>query len=110
MINGQVTRVVGGALVTRTPIPVLAAPDAENAGTETLPRTCAVQGVVPAAVRLASVLGAATIRAAGDDTTDRAELHGSVRVRQAAGPTHLTLVTLECTHVDIAMSVSADGG
>jgi hypothetical protein len=30
---------------------------------------------VPAAVGLAGVLGTATTRAAGDDTTDRAQLH-----------------------------------
>lgn len=35
-----------------------------------------VQGVVPAALGLPGVLGAATTRAAGDDPTDRAQLHG----------------------------------
>ncbi len=35
----------------------------------------AVQGVVPAAVRRPGMVSAAATRAAGDDTTDRAELH-----------------------------------
>ena len=39
------------------------------------PRARAVEGVVPAAVGLAGVLGTAAARAAGDDTTDRAQLH-----------------------------------
>ena len=65
---------------------------------------------MPAAVRLASVLGAATARSAREDAAERAELHGSLRLRQGAGRTRMTLVTLDCTHVDIAMSVSASRG
>ncbi|MGA7670150.1 MAG: hypothetical protein WBW04_06995, partial [Nitrolancea sp.] len=61
--------------VARAPVPVLATPGAEHAGAESLPGPRAVQGVVSAAVGLAGVLGATTTRAAGDDTTDRAELH-----------------------------------
>ncbi len=61
---------------------------------------------MPAAVRLASVLGAAAAHAAGDDTTDRAQLHGA---RRPHGGSDLTLVTLECTPVDIAMSVGGEG-
>ncbi len=53
------------------------------------------------------MLGAATTPAAGDDTTDRAQLHGARHLRRGAEPTRVTLVTLDCTHVDIAMSVSA---
>ena len=75
MINGQVGGEVGGTPVTRAPVPVLTAPGAEHAGAETLPLPRAVQGVVAAAVRLSGVLDAATTRAAGDDTADRAELH-----------------------------------
>ena len=75
VIDGQVGGSVGGALVARAPVAVLATPGAEHAGAEPLPGPRAVQGVVPAAVGLAGVLGAATTRAAGDDTTDRAQLH-----------------------------------
>ncbi len=75
MINGQIGGRVGGALVARAPVAVLATPDAEHAGAESLPGPRAVQGVVSAAVGLASVLRTAATRAAGDDTTDRAQLH-----------------------------------
>jgi len=75
VIDGQVTPVVGDALVARAPVPMLATPGAEHTGTEVLPCPRAVQGVVAAAIRLPRVLETATTRAAGDDTTDRAELH-----------------------------------
>jgi hypothetical protein len=71
VVDGQVARRVGVALVARAPVAVLAAPGATHAGAEALPGPRAVQSVVPAAVGLASVLGAASTRAAGDDTTDR---------------------------------------
>ena len=107
VVDGQVAGSVGGALVARAPVAVLAAPGAEHAGAETLPDACAVQGVVAAAVGLPRVLGAAATRTACDDTTDRAELHGASRMR--AGPC-LTLVTLACTPFDIATSVIGEGG
>ena len=75
VINGQVTRRVGVALIARAPAALLTTPGAEHAGAEALPGPRAVQGVVPAAVGLAGVVGTATARAAGDDTTDRAQLH-----------------------------------
>ena len=75
VIDGQVGGGVGGALVARAPVAVLATPGAEHAGAESLPGPRAVERVVPAAVGLPGVLGAATTRAAGDDTTDRAQLH-----------------------------------
>ncbi len=75
VIDGQVARRVGVALVARAPVPMLATPGAEHSGAEALPCPRAVQGVVPAAVGLPRVLEAATARAAGDDTTDRAQLH-----------------------------------
>ena len=75
VIDGQVGGGVGGALVARAPVAVLATPGAEHAGAEPLPGPRAVQGVVPAAVGLPGVLGAAATRAAGDDTADRAQLH-----------------------------------
>ena len=78
MINGEVSRPVGGALVARAPIAVLATPGAEDAGAESLPGPRAVQGVVPAAVGLAGVLRAATASAAGNDTADRAQLHPQI--------------------------------
>jgi hypothetical protein len=56
---------------------------------------------------LSGVLGAAAARAAGDDTADRAELHCPQRLSEA---TFVTLVTIDCTRSDIAMSVSAAAG
>jgi len=75
VVDGQVGGGVGGAPVARAPVAVLATPGAEHAGAEPLPGPRAVQGVVPAAVGLPRVLSASATRAAGDDTTDRAELH-----------------------------------
>ncbi|HMJ94429.1 MAG TPA: hypothetical protein VK486_01160, partial [Thermoleophilaceae bacterium] len=48
------------------------------------------------------VLRAATTRAAGDDTTDRAQLH---RWHRPLVVPQVALVTLEHTSVDIVMSV-----
>ncbi len=110
VVDGQIACGVGGAPVLRAPVPMLATPSAEDAGAEPLPCPRAVQGVVTTAVGLASMLGAATTGSACGDAADRAQLHGAARLPHGAGPTHLTLVTLDCTHVDIAMSVSADGG
>jgi hypothetical protein len=53
------------------------------------------------------VVTAAATRAAGDDAAHRAELHRWPC--QGAG-TFWTLVTLECTLVDIAISVIGEGG
>jgi hypothetical protein len=75
VIGGQVAGSVGWTPIARAPVAVLAAPGTEDAGAKSLPLPCAVQGVVPAAAGLAGVLGAATARAAGDDTADRAQLH-----------------------------------
>ncbi len=102
VIDGQVGSRVGGALVTRAPVAVLATPGAERPCAETLPCSRAVEGVVPAAVGLPSVVGAAAARAAGDDTTDRAQLHRRHRPRVVP---QVALVTLEHTSVDIVMSV-----
>ena len=52
VIDGQVGGGVGGTLVARTPVAVLAAPGTKDAGAEALPGPRAVQGVVPAAVGL----------------------------------------------------------
>ena len=62
VVDGQVTRGVGGTLVARAPVPMLATPGAKHSGAEALPGARAVQGVVAAAVRLPGVLGAATPR------------------------------------------------
>jgi hypothetical protein len=61
---------------------------------------------VAAPVGLAGVLGAATTRAAGDDTADRAQFHGSLRLGALSA---LKLLTLGCTPFDIAMSVVEKG-
>ena len=63
-------RLAGGA-----PLAVLTTPGTQHTGAETLPGPRAVQSVVPAPVGLAGVVSAAATRAAGDDTTDRAQLH-----------------------------------
>ena len=106
VINGQVGGRVGGALVARAPVAVLATPGAQHAGAESLPGPRAVQGVVPAAVGLPGVVRAATTRAAGHNTADRAQLHCS---RRPSAVPRLTLVTLEYTPVDIVMSVEREG-
>jgi hypothetical protein len=66
---------MGLAPVAGAPVAVFTAPGTEHAGAQVLPGPGAVQRVVPAAVGLPSVLGAATARAAGDDPADRAQLH-----------------------------------
>ena len=58
---------------------------------------------MPVAVGLAGVLGAATTRAAGDDTTDRAQLH---RWHRPLVVPQLALMTLEHTPVDIQDQLS----
>ncbi len=97
---------MGGAAVARTPVAVLTAPSAEHTGAEPLPGTRAVQGVVSAAVGLACVGGAATAGATRQHAADSAQPHPPHRRRAS----RLTLVTLECTPVDIAMSVGGSGG
>jgi hypothetical protein len=78
VIDGQVGGRMGGTVIAGTPIAVLATPGAEHAGAEALPGPRAVEPVVPAAVRLAGVLGAATTSAARGDTADRAQLHARI--------------------------------
>src|SRR2546422_101735 len=78
----------------------------QQLGAEALPGSHAVQGVVATAVRFAGVLSAATARAARQDGADRAELH---RLPCPRAVRCLTLVTLECTPVDIALSLFEQG-
>ena len=75
VINGQVRSRVGGPLVARAPVAALATPGAQHAGAEMLPGPCAVEGVVPAAVGLPGVFGAAASEPARDDAAHGAELH-----------------------------------
>lgn len=75
VIDGQVDGRMSGTLIARAPVAVLATPGTEHASAEPLPGPRAVEGVVPAAVGLPGVLGTAAARPAGDDTTDRAQLH-----------------------------------
>ncbi len=89
---------------------MLATPGAEHVGAETLPCSRAEQDVVPAAVGLPRVPEAAATRAAGDDSTDRAQLHPSPRAQTwrrtgavAPGP---TLLTVSCRPFHIERSVS----
>jgi len=66
---------VGGAAVARARVAMLTAPGAQHAGAELPPGPRAVQGVVRAAVGLPVVRSTAATSAAGDHTTDRAQLH-----------------------------------
>ena len=84
----------------------LATPGAEHAGAEALPCPSAVQDVVPAAAGLPSVVSAATTRPAGQNAADRAEPH---RLRRLLAAPRRPLVTLECTSLDIAVSVRRRG-
>ncbi len=97
VIDGQVTRRVGGATVAGAPVAVLTAPGTQHAGAQAPPGPGAVQGVVSATVGLPGVLGPATARATGDDTRDRARLHarivdgvaGAVYSLRVLGPRHV---------------------
>jgi hypothetical protein len=106
VINGQIRGSVGRTLVAEAPVSVLTTPGAEHAGAQTLPGARAVEGVVPTAVRLLGVRGAAAPSAARQHAADGAELHNSLRL--VAVPL-LTLVTLDCLPVAIAMSVVEAG-
>ena len=78
MVDGQVTRSVGGAAVARTPVAVLTAPGSQHPGAEPLPGARAVDRAVPARAGPPRVRRAAATRAAGDDTADRAQLHPDI--------------------------------
>ena len=97
---------MGWTPVARAPTAVLATPGAQDAGAETLPGPGAVQGVVAAAVGCSGVDRAATTRAAGHNSADRAQLHCS---RRPSAVPRLTVVTLEYTPADIVMSVEREG-
>jgi hypothetical protein len=97
VIDGQVARRVAVTLVGRAPVAVLATPCPEYSRTQALPLPCAVQGVMPAVVRLSGVLGAPTAGSAGGNAAHRAELHGSRRPCGVSDLTLVTLVTLDCS-------------
>ena len=94
VVDGEIARRMGRTLIARTPVPVLATPGTQHAGAQTLPGPRAVQGVVPAAVGLAGVLGTAATRVAGDDTTDRAQLHPPIVDGVAGGVYSLAVLRL----------------
>jgi hypothetical protein len=71
------------------------------------PSRIRVDVMVGTDARQAWMLTAASSRSARDDTTDRAEPH---RWPCQGAVTFWTLVTLECTPVDIATSVIGEGG
>ena len=106
VVDGQVAGSMGWTPVARAPTAVLATPGAQDAGAETLPGPGAVQGVVAAAVGCSGVDRAATTRAAGHNSADRAQLHCS---RRPSAVPRLTVVTLEYTPADIVMSVEREG-
>jgi hypothetical protein len=100
---------VGVAPVARAPVPALATPGPKHAGAEPLPVPRAVQGVVPAAVGLPGVVGAAATRAAGDDTADRAELHPRIVNRLAGAVYSLAVLRLRATRPPACPGIT-DGG
>jgi hypothetical protein len=55
---------VGGTLVPRAPVAVLAAPSTQHPGAQTLPGARAIHGLVLTAVRLPGMTGTAATRAA----------------------------------------------
>jgi hypothetical protein len=85
---------MGGAVVARAPVAVLAAPGAQHSGAQVLPGAGPVQRVVAAAVGLAGVLGAATTSAAGDDAADRAHLHLQIVCGEVGGVYSLAVLRL----------------
>ena len=101
VIDGQVNGRMGGALVARAPVAVLATPRVEHASAQALPSPRAVQRVMTAPVGLERVPGAAAASAARQQAADGAELHA---FRLIAVPA-LTLVTLGCMPVAIGTSV-----
>jgi len=98
VIDGEVRRSMGGTLVARAPVAVLTTPGAKDAGAESLPGARAVQGVVAAAIGLPGVLGAAATSAAGDDTTNRAQLHPRIVDGLAGAVYSLVVLRLETIH------------
>jgi hypothetical protein len=81
VINGQVARRMGVALVAEAPVSVLTTPGAEHAGAQPLPGARAVESVVPAAVGLPSVVSAAaTLRLVTTPQTVHSFTAGTVRV------------------------------
>jgi hypothetical protein len=88
--------------IARAYVAVLANVAGDHPPGQASPSPISVNVMVGTDARQAGVVGTAATRAAGDDTTDRAQLHGSRRLG-AVSP--LTLVMLDCRPVDIAMSV-----
>ena len=108
MIDGEVGSGVGRALVARAPVPMFATPGAQHAGAEPLPGPRAVHGVVPGAVGLPGVLGAATTRAAGDDTADRAQLHPPIVVGLGDAVYSLVVLGVQGHHYLASINVEHD--
>ena len=82
---------LGGAHVARAPVAMLATLGAEDAGAETLPGPCVLQGVVPAAVGLARrvVMGSPNQRraaGAGRPARRATVVNWRVRTRWSRGP------------------------
>ena len=103
MIDAQVTGRMGVTLVARAPVAVLATPGAQDAGAESLPGPRAVQGRCAGCGWTAERGRCSGYRAGSSQRRRRcraSSLEPSVR------GTILTLVTLDFTPFDIAMSVS----
>jgi hypothetical protein len=109
VVERQVTRWMGRMLgtVARALVAVLADVAADHPLRQASPSRVRMDVVVGTDTRQRRVLAAPTPGAAGDHTADRAELHPRPAGDLAARP---TLVTLDCTPVDIAMSVIGEGG
>jgi hypothetical protein len=104
MVERQVPRWMRRMLgtIARADVAVLADVAGDHPLGQAGPSRVGMDVMVGTDARQARMLAAASSRSARDDTADRAELHCSL------GPTvsPLTLVTLDCTPVDIAMSVN----
>ena len=95
VVDGRVGGAVGVALVAGAPVAVLAKPRSQHVGAESLPRPRAVDRAVPARAGAPRVRGAAAPSAAGDDTTDRAQLHPRIVGRVAGAVYSLRVLRLQ---------------
>ncbi len=87
VIGGQVSCRVGVALVARAGVAVLPDMPGDHPLGQACPSRVGVDPVVGTDAREPCVLSAATARAAGDDTTDRADLHPRI-VDGVGGPVY----------------------
>jgi len=109
VVERQVTRWMRRMLgtIARAHVAVLADVAGDHPLGQASPSCIRMDVMVGTDARQTRMLAAASCRSARDDAANRAELHGSRRIRAVSD---LTLVTLECTPVDIVKSVLGEGG